>query len=376
MASLAPPPTQNTALNGICPYFTMFPLSFPYNVLQQHAKPGQWVLDPFCGRGTTNYASRLLGLPSIGIDSSPVAVAVAEAKLAAASPHEIVEAARAILDSCAEPKDVPEGEFWKWAFHKDVLATLCRFREVLLHDCAGDARKALRAILLGALHGPQPKSQPSYFSNQAPRTYAPKPRYSVKYWKSHDLKPPNVDVLRIIEERAQRYYSEVPQNPGGHAICADSRDHSLTSALTAGQAVNWIVTSPPYYGMRTYIPDQWLRMWLLGGEPTVSYSNDKQITHGSPEEFAGQLRTVWRNVGALAAGDARMVIRFGGINDRKADPLSVIRSSLAGSSWRIDSTEPAGTAAKGRRQALHFARTNNRALEEHDIWVSRETAVH
>ncbi len=372
MAALTSMPPGKTALNGICPYFTMFPLDFPYEVLKQHAEPGQWVLDPFCGRGTTNYASRLLGLPSIGIDSSLVAVAIAEAKLANTTPEEIIEAARTILDERVEPTDVPKGEFWEWAFHEEALSILCRFRETLLEDCSSDSRKALRAILLGALHGPQPKSQPSYFSNQAPRTYAPKPRYAVKYWKSHDIQPPKVDVLRIIEERAQRYYSELLPNPEGQAICADSRSHGLVDALAGDNKVCWIVTSPPYYGMRTYIPDQWLRMWFLGGEPVVSYSNERQITHGSADEFAAQLRTVWQNISTIAADDARLVIRFGGINDRKADPLAVIRSSLAGSGWRIEAVEAAGTAEEGRRQALHFMRTRNRALEEHDIWASKE----
>lgn len=68
-------------LNAICPYFTMFPLEFPLGVLRD-ATPGQLVVDPFCGRGTTNYAARTLGLPSIGVDSSPVAVALSQAKLA------------------------------------------------------------------------------------------------------------------------------------------------------------------------------------------------------------------------------------------------------------------------------------------------------
>ncbi len=321
MVSPAVSPPTITALNGICPYFTMFPLGFPYSVLEQHSEPGQWVLDPFCGRGTTNYAARLLGLPSVGIDSSPVAAAIAQAKLAAVTPQEIIETARAILDSRSEPEDIPVGEFWEWAFHKDVLVTLCWLREALLDDCSSDARVALRAILLGALHGPQPKSQPSYFSNQAPRTYAPKPRYSVKYWKAHSLEPPGVDVLRIIEQRAYRYYSEVPAGFGGRVVCADSRDAVILGDSAEDRHVSWIVTSPPYYGMRTYIPDQWLRMWFLGSEPAVSYSNEKQITHGSAEEFAAQLRAVWCNVSGVAAQDARMVIRFGGINDRKADPL-------------------------------------------------------
>src|SRR5262249_14425531 len=44
-----------TFLNGVCPYFTMFPLAFPFAVLRRHAAPGDLVLDPFCGRGTTGY---------------------------------------------------------------------------------------------------------------------------------------------------------------------------------------------------------------------------------------------------------------------------------------------------------------------------------
>ena len=51
------------ALNAICPYFTMFPLTFPLAVRHRRARCGEWVLDPFCGRGTTNYAARLVGLP-------------------------------------------------------------------------------------------------------------------------------------------------------------------------------------------------------------------------------------------------------------------------------------------------------------------------
>ena len=65
------------ALNAICPYFTMFPLGFPLRILRERAARADWVLDPFCGRGTTNYAARVLGLPSLGVDSSPVAVAIA-----------------------------------------------------------------------------------------------------------------------------------------------------------------------------------------------------------------------------------------------------------------------------------------------------------
>ncbi|HVH72468.1 MAG TPA: DNA methyltransferase, partial [Candidatus Dormibacteraeota bacterium] len=85
-------------LNTVCPYFTMFPLEFPMRVLSKHHHERGWVFDPFCGRGTTNFAARLLGLPTVGIDSSPVASAIAEAKLLTASPRAVVKVAKQILN--------------------------------------------------------------------------------------------------------------------------------------------------------------------------------------------------------------------------------------------------------------------------------------
>jgi len=100
-----------------------------------------------------------------------------------------MQATHPILDEVLEPSSIPEDEFWKWAFHRVVLLMLCRLREGLLRNSHSDTRKALRAILMGALHGLYQKLQPSYFSNQSPRTYAPKPRYAVKFWQERGLKP-------------------------------------------------------------------------------------------------------------------------------------------------------------------------------------------
>ena len=160
------------ALNGSCPYFTMFPLGFPLNILKRRACEGDHVLDPFCGRGTTNFAARLVGLKSLGVDSSPVAVAITASKLVTTTVDDILTEAGQILAK-GEARQIPVGEFWQWAYHPAVLDSLCRFREAFLVDCSTAARIALRGILLGALHGPKQKAFPSYFSNQCPHTYAP-----------------------------------------------------------------------------------------------------------------------------------------------------------------------------------------------------------
>jgi DNA modification methylase len=362
-------PKQDTALNGICPYFTMFPLEFPYGILHRHARNGECVLDPFCGRGTTNFASRLVGLYSIGIDISPVAVALSQAKLANTTTEHIIQAAEQILDEVKAPRDVPAGEFWEWAFHPSVLLIICRLREGLIQRCDTDDRKALRALLMGALHGPRGKTCQSYFSNQCLRTYAPKPGYAVKYWCKHNLKPLDVDVLDIVAIRARRYFEGLHNVAMGRIIAGDSRSQATFNTLTSSQQyVDWVITSPPFYGMRTYLPDQWLQLWFVGGPPWVNYSAQGQLEHTSPHAFATQLRQVWLNIGAVCNSGARLIVRFGGINDRKADALTILKASFKESGWTIQTRRAAGSASKGRRQARHFANTSQSAQEEYDIW--------
>ena len=93
---------RDYALNAICPYFTMFPLEYPVRIIRRHKSGSPVVVDPFCGRGTTIYAARRAGLRSYGFDVSPIAVAIARAKLSSASAQAIVKLARKYFRDRAE----------------------------------------------------------------------------------------------------------------------------------------------------------------------------------------------------------------------------------------------------------------------------------
>jgi len=360
-------------LNAICPYFTMFPLDFPMSVLETYCNKIQnhWVLDPFCGRGTTNFAARIYGLPSIGIDSSPVAVALTKAKIINVRVNQILQVAEKIL-SQQEVSNIPKGEFWEYAYDQEVLVNICKIREALLKNCDSAARIALRAIMLGALHGPMYNTSPSYFSNQCPRTYAPKPAYAVRFWKERKLMPPKVDVMSIIKKRAERYYGQDLPKGYGFVIRGDSTSDKtfirLKKFLDKSNAkVSIIITSPPYYGMKTYIADQWLRNWFLGGPETVDYSTEGQISHSSKEIFINELRKVWNNVAEVSIKGAILAVRFGGINERKVDPEELIKESLKETAWEIMEVKSAGFPKKGRRQADTFSKSKKEMIEEVDI---------
>lgn len=347
----------------------MFPLDFPFKILVRRARKGDLVLDPFCGRGTTNFAARLLGLSSLAVDSSPVATAITAAKLVTVTAEEIITEARKIIEE-NDNSDIPQGEFWEWAFHRGVLRSVCVLRDSFLKDCSTGPRIALRGLILGALHGPRQKTFASYLSNQCPRTYAPKPAYSVRFWKEKKLAPQPVDVLGIISRRAKRYYSEHPTVLSEVRLSDSRQEHSLSPG-NGFPGFNWIITSPPYYGMRTYIPDQWLRNWFVGGADTVDYSNDRQIAHSSPEIFTDNLHRVWQNAAQASNSEARLVIRFGGISDRKASPLELIKQSLVNSGWRLSAIRRAGTSEEGKRQADSFLRKKSAPVCEYDIWAKK-----
>ena len=343
----------------------MFPLAFPMAQLARLSREDMAVLDPFSGRGTTILAARLHGLPAYGLDSSPVAVAASSAKLVNTSAEAIVNCATDILEDGAEPKDIPVGEFWDLAFHPDVLRDICRLREALMEDNSTPERIALRALIMGALHGPRKKNGSSYLSNQAPRTFAPKPAYAVGYWKREGLAPIKVKTLDIVQQRAHWYYgSELPRGMGT-VHQADSRESQSYLRFPANIGVT--VTSPPYYGLRTYIPDQWLRAWFVGGNSRVQYRDPMGIEHSSPQAFAADLRRVWHHVARVSREDAILVVRFGAIGSREVDPVGLLEESVSGTPWKVRQRRHAGDADRGKRQATVFGRRGQGPRPELDV---------
>jgi hypothetical protein len=360
------------SLNAICPYFTMFPLSFPLAVIKRAGQENAVVFDPFCGRGTTSFAARVLGASTVAIDVNPVAVAATAAKLVSSiTPDEIVGEAEAILRKRCKA-DLPRGQFWRMAYRKNVLGALCALRQELLRDCLSDSRKALRGILLGALHGPlRSDGTSSYLSNQMPRTYAPKPRYAIAFWKRNEFRAPDVSLLNVISERAHRYYILLPTRIRHRVRCGDARSYSFMRTVCGESKPTLIVTSPPYYGLRTYVSDQWLRNWFVGGLDHVDYSYGCQLSHRSLDEFVSDLNTVWRNVAQVSADRARLVFRFGAINDRDVNPRDIIGASLENTPWRLNTVINAGTARYGKRQSEAFVRRSRAPIFELDAWAER-----
>lgn len=363
------------ALNAICPYFTMFPLDYPLRVLKAHRKNRPIIIDPFCGRGTTLFAARQLGLVARGIDSSPVAIAIARAKLCKVDAKATVNLAQQYIDSY-EKVSVPDTEFFHYAFAPSVLKQICAIRAGLSNVKRDtDATALLKAAILGCLHGPRSKhiEAQSYFSNQMPRTFGAKPDYSVRYWKKNQLIAPEINVITVLQRKLSRL-KDSALHSGVSLANAHLGDSRFARSLpTTKRDFSIVITSPPYYGMRTYVEDQWLRNWFLGGPDHVQYGAALQLEHTGQAAFSESLGAVWKNMARTRANDLHMYIRFGTIPSKKnVNPKKLIHDSLeaSGISWRVVSTRQAATAASGKRQADQMS-TNSVAATEFDFHVCR-----
>jgi hypothetical protein len=352
------------AFNAICPYYTMFPLEFPLQLLKKHQAESPIVCDPFCGRGTTIYAARKLGLRSYGLDTSPIAVAIAQAKLASARAENVIALAKKLV--ARAPKLVPDTPFFKRAFSIQTLSQICSLREGLLNEKEStDEMAILRAAALGCLHGPLPQREgsPSYFSNQMPRTFASKPDYSLRYWRARDMFPPKASVIDVLMKKLTRILDLNEDSPSRiqNVKCLDARKATSFGKIR-GPIV--VVTSPPYYGMRTYVQDQWLRMWFLGGDEEIDYENHNQLCHGGHERFIKDLSKVWSIIARRSHDEAHLYVRFGSIPSAKSDARKILKSSLEeAGSWKLVSVRNAQTSDFGKRQANYMGGESEPATE-------------
>ena len=169
----------------------------------------------------------------------------------------------------------------------------------------------LMALALGILHGEMDRSS-RYLSNQMPRTISTKPAYSIRFWDQRSLFPPERDVFaRLRQEVTFRFRSERPERQADAILC-DVRDIS-TQAPGYRSAVAAVVTSPPYFNVTSYEEDQWLRLWLLGGPPKVTYRQlSKDDRHENRARYWQFLADSWQAISPLLLPGAMIVCRIGG----------------------------------------------------------------
>jgi len=211
---------------GFGPYYAMFPVSFAQEQIENYSVPGDLVLDPFCGRGTTNYISNLLGRDSVGFDINPVAWIYSKTKTDPAKDiRQILKRIDDIWESRNSYDSLSENKFQMLAWSPDVLAFLNSARR-LLNWRTSKIDRTLAGIILVYLHGKLGQS----LSNQMRQSRSMSPEYAVKWWNSRGMRPPSIDPVSYIKSRVLwRYKYGVPGTSSKSSIFLDDLRNSHIS---------------------------------------------------------------------------------------------------------------------------------------------------
>lgn len=87
------------ATHGWHPFPAKFPPQLPHFFIEHLSEPGQTVLDPMLGSGTTLVEAQRLGRHAIGCDIDPLARLIAAAKLNPVPPIDGLQCGRSVLES-------------------------------------------------------------------------------------------------------------------------------------------------------------------------------------------------------------------------------------------------------------------------------------
>jgi DNA modification methylase len=259
------------------PYYAMFPLDFAFDVVKKFSKEGDYIIDPFAGRCSSIYAGGVLGRNSLGIEINPVGWLYGSVKLEPADKEEVINRLLEIYGKRNYYNRAIERlpEFFRMCYCDEVLKFLLAARTHL--DWKKDNVDAtLVSIILIYLHAKLGEG----LSNQMRMTKSMGMNYSVEWWKKNKMKtPPEINPCDFILKKIEwRYEKGKPTITESAVVFGDSANELKTiseRAIRNDIKFALLFTSPPYYSITDYHADQWLRLWLLGGEANANSLKEK-----------------------------------------------------------------------------------------------------
>jgi DNA methylase len=338
--------------HALCPYFAMFPEGFAETWIRRLTKPGDVVLDPFAGRGTTPFQASLMGRKAIAADVNPVAFCVTRAKTHAPA-HTTVSRRLRALKARYDPTDWEINRralppFFRYAYHAETLRQLLYLREALKWD-GSRADCMLAAVTLGSLHGDSNRSD-RYLSNQMPRTISTKPNYSISYWRRHGHRPPRRNAFELLHRQLAFRYVTPPPAPSGALIFHTDMRELPRKLQQLDKPVKCVITSPPYLDVTSFEEDQWLRLWFLGGPPHPTKGRvSRDDRHRSEDGYWRLMADMWRSLGQIVSNEATIVLRLGMKNRKAEDVARALEASAMVSCRQVRLVTHRASAITGRQ---------------------------
>ena len=245
-------------------YRACFKAQLPEFFISRLTKPGDVVLDPFMGRGTTPVQAALMGRQAFGNDVNPLSVLLSRPRLRPINLRTVAEAMRFVdwTRGEIEREDLLAFYHPKTLRRLEALRLWIAERAPLGADDVDPTADWIRMVAINRLSG----HSPGFFSG---RSMPPNQAVSVKAQRKINEKlgvePPERDIVDVIIKKSKTLLRDGCAPPKvGSSLHTGSAWHL---PAVADGIVDLVVTSPPFLDIVDYSADNWLRCWFAGIEP-------------------------------------------------------------------------------------------------------------
>jgi len=330
----------------------------PATLIGRLSKPGDTVLDPYCGSGTTLVESQRLGRHAIGIDINPTSILISRAKLIPIRHLRIRNLLRGRLNHFLDqrltlggkipisPVETPSAvQLTKW-YHPTTAAQL---KEIwaYISSLRGISKELMEFAFSGILM--QACSETRHWGYICDNTRPIEHRY--------------IDAIDIFSNSVKKlelaYANRDADLPPSALFPLPRASVFLGDATTVMQnftahTVDLIITSPPYFGVIDYVKSQRLAMEWFGFNietfrASETGARSKRHRIAAYSEYISELDGALREMARVLKPDGVLALLVGKSATRE-DPLPDLLEAARRAGLHLQD-EFSREIAQGRRQA-------------------------
>jgi DNA modification methylase len=280
------------ATHGIHKYPAKFIPQIPRFCIESFSKPGDIVLDPFMGSGTTLLESYISGRESYGIDIHPLARLIAKVKTTPLDPEVLRPQAEKLIaavktDRRADDSWIPEVPNRAHWFRDPVLQELAIIKKHVWEIPEGPYKDFFKicfsSIIRKVSNSDNDSLIPEVTSFQKKLDEQGKTSYDSLSKFENTVRSRLLDasdLWRLSKEVEEKF----GRAPGVNMIGADARDIELEDS-----SVDIAVTSPPYASAVHYVSVHKLEMYWLDMLKSTSELDSRVV--GTARAYASEYRS-------------------------------------------------------------------------------------
>lgn len=250
---------QTRGSHGLHKYPAKFFPELPRWLILKYSKPGDVILDPFMGSGTSNIEAMLLGRHSVGIDVDPFARFLTKVKTTKLNLDELEESTDYLLNNLIkyDPKklkktDIPDFPYRDNWFNQEILFELGYIKKTIMNSKYSETIKNFQKICFSSII-----RSVSNADNNCTRTVIRK-KLNKNVYPSLALTK-FAETLLLNSYRMTEFGSIVDNNISVEI----PTENDARNILFPANYFNFALTSPPYANAVDYPRTHQLEMYWL-----------------------------------------------------------------------------------------------------------------